>query len=283
MLGGGGGPLGGGADFKDELFEQKLDTTWTPDFRILAELKFGVYYARQKQSTDTAFRPILCLYCGYQVDVPDSLFTPTSIGSGYLGGILDVPQTYLSYSVDDAVAYLQSPEAATFRDATLGLAPGTTKALLNQYGGFRLYQRPNSNRVRGEIFSGYVDTTLEGDIGTMPWVINLGAQFICTKTTAFGISQPQLDLISSGDPTLYQPVLGQAQTVSESNTYYSMLPSLTARLNLTDQLVVRFAATETITRPPLGALSPRLVIGTTRPAEFGFGDGPACSCLCATR
>ena len=275
LLGSGGGPLGGGADFKDELFEQKLDARWTPDQGNLTELKFGLYYARQKQSTDSRLSadPILCLYCGYQVDVPDSLFAPYSIGDDYLGGILDVPTTYLSSSVAEVVSYLQSPESAALRDATLGLAPGTTQAVLDQYGGFRLYQRPNSSRVKEEIVSGYIDSTLEGDLGSMPWVINLGAQFVRTRTTAFGISQPLLDLISSGDPTLYQTVLGEAQTVSQSNTYFSMLPSFSARINLTDDLVARFAATETITRPPLGALSPRQVIGTTRPGNLQASSG----------
>ena len=275
MLGGGGGPLGGGADIEDELFEQKLDFRYTPDEGPLSKLAFGGYYARQKQSLQTRLSadPILCLYCGYATDVPDTLFRPYSISSDYLNGKIDVPTTWLSFSVNDAVAFLESGAGAAARDQALGLPPGTSAAILAQYNGFQLVERPNSSRVEEEIFGGYVDVALKGEVGAMPWVVNLGARFVRTKTTAFGISQPLQDLISSGDPTLYQPVLGEAQTVSQSNTYYSLLPSLAARLNLTDTLVARFTATETITRPPLGALSPRLVIGTTRPGNLQASSG----------
>jgi iron complex outermembrane recepter protein len=275
MLGGGGGPLGGGADIKDQLFEQKLDFKYTPDGGPLSKLAFGGYYGRQKQSLRTRLSadPILCLYCGYATDVPDSLFRPYSISKNYLDGRLDVPTTWLAADVNETVAFLESDAGAAARDQALGLAPGTSAAILRQYGGFQLVERPNSSRVKEEIFGGYVDVVLKGDVARMPWTVNLGARYVRTKTTAFGISQPLQDLISSGDPTLYQPVLGEPQTVSESNTYYSLLPSLAARLNLTDNLVARFAATETVTRPPLGALSPRLVIGTTRPGNLQASSG----------
>jgi TonB-dependent receptor len=275
MLGGGGGPLGGGADIKDQLFEQKLDFVYTPDEGPLSKLAFGGYYARQKQSISTRLSadPILCLYCGYTTDVPDTLFRPFSISGNYLDGKLNVPSTWLSFDVNEAVGFLESDAGAAARDEALGLAPGTSAAILRQYGGFQLVERPNSSRVKEEIFGGYVDVALKGDVGSLPWTVDVGARFVRTKTTAFGISQPLQDLISSGDPTLYQPVLGEAQTVRESNTYYSLLPSLAARLNLTDKLVARFAATETVTRPPLGALSPRLVIGTTRPGNLQASSG----------
>jgi TonB-dependent receptor len=82
-----------------------------------------------------------------------------------------------------------------------------------------------------------------------------------------------LDLVNSGDPTLYLTVLGDAVTVSETHKYDDVLPSLSFRINLTDEFVARFAASRTLTRPPLGALSPRLVIGTTRPGNLQASSG----------
>ena len=81
------------------------------------------------------------------------------------------------------------------------------------------------------------------------------------------------DLINSGDPTLYTTVLGDAVTVSQTNKYNDVLPSLSFRLNFTDDIVMRFAASKTLTRPPLGALSPRMVIGTTRPGNLQASSG----------
>jgi TonB-dependent receptor len=68
-------------------------------------------------------------------------------------------------------------------------------------------------------------------------------------------------------------VLGDAVIVSQTNKYNDFLPSLSFRLNLTDDVVVRLAASKTLTRPPLGALSPRLVIGTTRPGNLQASSG----------
>jgi iron complex outermembrane recepter protein len=274
LRGTGGGPLGGGADFKDEIFEHRIEARWQPESETLKRISVGAMYSEQKQSTTTRLSDnnILCLYCDYFVGIPDNVMRPFNGGSGYLSGAVAVPAAWQSFDIDQLLSYLESPEAAAARDAALGLPPGTTQATLAASNGFEIHQRPDSSRIQEEIAAIYTDLNFEGALADLPWNLTVGARYVRTETTAFGISQALQDLLDS-DPTFYTTVLGDAVTVSQTNKYNDVLPSLSFRLNVMDDVVMRFAASKTLTRPPLGALSPRLVIGTTRPGNLQASSG----------
>jgi len=275
LRGTGGGPLGGGADFEDEIFEHRIEAQWQPDGDLLKRVTTGALYAKQEQSRATRLSDnnILCMYCGYFVGIPDSLMRTYRVGSGYLGGRVSVPNEWQAFDIDPLLAYLESPAAASARDAAQGLPPGTSLAMLAASNGFEVHQRPDSSRVEEEVAALYADASFEGSFADMPWNLTVGGRYARTETTAFGISQALQDLVNSGDPTLYTTVLGNAVVVSQTNKYNDFLPSLSFRLELTDDVVLRFAASKTLTRPPLGALSPRLVIGTTRPGNLQASSG----------
>jgi TonB-dependent receptor len=275
LRGSGGGPLGGGADLEDELFEERIGATWQPDTDHLKRISVGALYSHEEQGTTGRISDnnILCMYCGYLVDVPDSILRPFNGGSGFLGGKVSIPAAWQTFDIDELIAFLESPQAAAARDAALGLAPGTTAATLAASNGFEIHKQPSSSQIKEEIISFYTDFNFEGTIGGKLWGLTVGARYAHTATTAFGISQPLQDLVSSGDPTLFTPVLGDATTVSQKNTYDNVLPSLLFRLNLADDVVARLAVSKTLTRPPLGALSPRLIIGTTRPGNLQASSG----------
>jgi iron complex outermembrane receptor protein len=275
LRGTGGGPLGGGSDLEDKIFEHRIEAQWQPESDTLKRVTVGGYYSEENQSRDTRLSDnnILCMYCGYFVGIPDNLMRPFNAGSGYLGGRVSVPSSWQAFDIDPLFAYLESSAAASARDAAQGLPPGSTLAELARSNGFEIHQRPDSSRVEEKVASLYADAGLEGSLGQMPWNLTVGARYVRTETTAFGISQALQDLVNSGDPTLYTTVLGDAVTVNQTNKYNDFLPSLSFRLNVTDDVVLRFAASKTLTRPPLGALSPRLVIGTTRPGNLQASSG----------
>jgi TonB-dependent receptor len=274
LRGAGGGPLGGAEDFEDELFEERIDAEWELDNGPLRRVSFGAFYSDEEQSATTRLSDnnILCLYCGYFVDVPDGILQPLEV-AGYLGGDLNIPPAWQTFNMDELIGFLESPEAAAARDAAQGLPPGTTAAELAASNGYEIHVRSNSSRIEEKITSAYTDADFEGTINDLPWRLNAGLRFVRTETTAFGISQALEDLVSSGDPTLFTPILGETMTVSQTNTYNEWLPSVNFRLNATDDVIVRFAASRTMTRPPLGALSPRVVIGTTRPGNLQASSG----------
>jgi len=274
LRGAGGGPLGGAADLSDELFEQKIEARWQADYKGLKRISFGAAYSNERQGTTVRLTDsnILCLYCNYFVGIPDSIMHPYSPGSGYLGGKISIPAAWQTYDIDELLTYLESPAAAAARDAALGLPAGTTQATLAASNGFEIHPRPDSSRVKEQLASFYTDFNFEGELASRPWNLTVGARYVRTETTAFGISQTLQDLLNT-DPTFYTAVLGDAVSVNQTNKYNDVLPSLNYRFSLTNDVVVRFAASKTLTRPPLGALSPRLVIGTTRPGNLQASSG----------
>ncbi len=275
LRGTGGGPLGGGADFDDELFEHRLEAVWKPGGEIFQRATFGAFASRERQVTTTRLsdNETLCLYCGYFVGIPDTLLRRFDPGSSYLGGLVDVPDAWQTYDIDELLAYLESPAAAAERDTRLGLAPGTSAAILAAHNGFEIHSRGNGSDIEEKIASVYADASLGGDLGGREWNLTVGARYVRTETTAFGSFQPLLDLRNSGDPTLYLTVLGDAIDVAATHTYKNLLPSLSFRFNLTKDITARLAASKTLTRPPLNALTPRLGIGTTRPGNLQASSG----------
>lgn len=274
LRGTGGGVFGGGQDFEDEIFQQRIDAKWTPDFEHLIEVSFGAQYSRQDQSLTVRLSQdnVLCAYCGFLVDVPDSLLSVTSIDSDFLSGVGNLPSSWASFDIDEMIDYLESDEAMAARDEAYGLAPGTTASLFAESNGFALGVRPTSSKVEEEIMSAYTNLAFEGEWGGLPWVWNAGARYVHTETTAIGVSQLLEDLVFAA-ADLYTPVLSGEEEVSQTNKYNYFLPSTNLRLNFTDELVGRVAYSKTLTRPPLGSLSPRTVIGSTRPGNLSASSG----------
>src|SRR3546814_7310051 len=101
----------------------------------------------------------------------------------------------------------------------------------------------------------------------MPLAINAGVRFEDTDYTSSGASRtvlsakPRLD--QNGDPTGQNDiVVSDVVPVSFRGKYNDWLPSLNMRLDVTDNLVLRFAGSKVMTRPTLTDLSPRQSIQT---------------------
>ncbi|RME63203.1 MAG: TonB-dependent receptor, partial [Alphaproteobacteria bacterium] len=73
---------------------------------------------------------------------------------------------------------------------------------------------------------------------------------------------------------LFQQVFaGQIDEVMQTNSYDKLLPSFTAWADITDDFVVRFAASKSLTRPQLTDLAPRVNIDVTRPSNLLASGG----------
>ncbi|WP_439510111.1 TonB-dependent receptor [Marinimicrobium koreense] len=274
MRGIGGGPLGGAADIEHDLFEQRVDFEWQADFEHLKTITFGAHYSDESESTTSRTSDNPCIYCGYQTDVPDDLLAIVAEGGNYMDGDIDVPATWQTADLDALISWLETPEAAAARDEAAGLEPGTTQAALDESNGYALVLQSSSTEIDETVMSVYANFNFQGELGDMPWSLNAGVRYVETETTPFGISAPLLDLREiPSDPTAYDVVDGNEQVVSANNTYDHFLPTLDYRLNLNDDMVIRFAASQTLTRPPFGALSPRTTIGTARPGNLQASSG----------
>lgn len=274
MRGIGGGPLGGAADIEHDLFEQRVDFEWQAEKGALKTVTFGAHYSDESESTTNRTSDNACIYCGYLADVPNEFLGLAEEGGNYMGGDIDVPLTWQTADLDGLISYLETPEAAADMDAAAGLEPGTTQAALDEAGGYALRQQSTSTEIDEEVLSFYVNLNFAGVLADMPWSVNTGLRYVETQTTPYGISAPLLDLREiPSDPTMYDVVDGNEQVVSANNEYEDWLPTLDARLNITDNLVARFAASRTLTRPPFGALSPRTTVGSARPGNLQASSG----------
>jgi iron complex outermembrane receptor protein len=271
-----------GNDESERVLEHKFDTEWKSDGGALDAVRFGLVNTNRKKSSQTvATNPnTLCIYCGYGVLSDPSLLSPLNLG-GFLGGNGSVPTVIQRYDANAYFAFLESAAAAAARDAvgngTVSFPPGTIAALLASTNGFDAAVQPNSFSISEKVYAGYLDADFKGNLGSMPWVVNIGARYMHTELTANGQQQQLLDLLPVvGDPTIYTGVFangGVPQATQVKSNYDYFLPNLNIKVNLTDDVVARFSASRTVTRPQVRDLAPRTNFDVLRPASLDASGG----------
>lgn len=97
----------------------------------------------------------------------------------------------------------------------------------------------------------------EFEIRAMPLVINAGLRYTDTKVDSTGANRVFNDLAPAGstDDVLIS-TLGDPEEVTASADYSKVLRSINAKLDITDEIVVRAAYSETLTRPDMILLNP---------------------------
>jgi iron complex outermembrane recepter protein len=268
-------------DNSDQINEAHLDLQWNIRTSVLQDLRSGAYFQNRilKADTQTTEGSAQCAYCGYDTPAPASLFStfngPTSFG-GYGSSL---PGQYLTYNPTAYMNYLLTPAAMAAEDAAKGLAPGTTYNNLFTGGanGFAPTDGSSAYAVTEKIEAFYLQFDLGGTLAGLPWSGNIGGRYVHTKETSHGFTQELTDLLPiQGDPSEYDPVYannGQLLYVSASHSYNNFLPSLNFKLNLTDQIIARAAASRSLTRPDMYDLRPVINYNVLRPGENQASGG----------
>lgn len=261
----------GGDEREDEITEMRADFTYTPDSDTFTQLKFGLYTQDRTKSAKVFQSPSLpnCFYCGYGLDAPDELaqlITP----NGWFNGI---PSSFFGYNVDAYLSFLESPEAITAQSINRGEDPATNIAAFTSLNGYTPVELGTSFEIDEEILSAYADFVFQGDLGDMPWTVNVGFRYSETTTTASGNQATLLDIQQNPlDGTILDQIYsvgadGQRLSVpiSISNTYTNLLPSVNAKFEVEEDMLLRFGYSETLTRPTMASMRPVTNIGSTRP------------------
>ncbi len=115
--------------------------------------------------------------------------------------------------------------------------------------------------VSEEVLSLYAMADLNFDIGPVPVSVNGGARYVDTSITSSGYHQIQ----NPNGTTGYTP-----DPVSSDGSYDKVLPSLNVTAELTDRLILRAAASETLIRPALTDLAYKRTASFN---SFRFTDG----------
>ncbi|NJC34124.1 TonB-dependent receptor [Sphingomonas jejuensis] len=117
--------------------------------------------------------------------------------------------------------------------------------------------------ITEETWSLFLRVNFEADIAGMPFFFSAGVRNENTHITANGNGTVPIQILpSTADPTLLTVVLSDPQALQSRSNYNYLLPSLDARLEITPELLARFSASRTLTRPTLNLLYPQLNVGT---------------------
>jgi iron complex outermembrane recepter protein len=113
-------------------------------------------------------------------------------------------------------------------------------------------------------YAGYVKANFGFDAGSHPLIGNIGLRLVETRATLKGNTL----LISTPDNINYSFVYTPTET--DRNTL-DVLPSLNTRLQLEDDLFLRFAASRTVTHPTFLQLDPGLTLNASTATLLGSG------------
>lgn len=273
------GKYGEGVD--DKISEFKLSGTYDFGDSGLTEIRFGSQFSQEERfNTVVEQAGGIGFYAfpgGSRVAAPGSLVSVPSTG-GILSGAsgIQLPGNYVSYSIDSLLAYLGTDPAFADRDAGLGLAPGTSAAEFAARGGFDATLFPaTSFGVDEDILALYAEAQFDGEFGSQPWTVNVGVRYVETDTAASGFQDSITDIraLVPGDTAyIIERVIGEP--VSASSSYDNFLPSVNGRFNLSDNVILRAAYSETLSRPVLTDLAPRIAFGSSvRPGNFVVNAG----------
>eukprot|EP01037_Dinobryon_pediforme_P006444 gene6444-6511_t len=269
-----------GSNYGETVYENRLDATFRNDSGVLKSIKIGAIYTDRKKTNQLiqTSSNTWCLYCGYAIPVAQGLlqgFNP----SGFLSGVAgNFPRQWLSFNPEAYFTFLQSQAAANAQDAATGQPIGTTYAQLQRTNGYAGQPQPSSFAVHEKVAGGYAQINFAGEVGGLPWTAVLGARYVHTELTSSGTNQPLLDLLTvANDPTIYNGVFAQSPTpTTQSTTYDNFLPTLNVKVELSRSMILRFGASQTVTRPNLTDVAPQLSYTTLRPGNLqAAGGNPA--------
>jgi len=100
--------------------------------------------------------------------------------------------------------------------------------------------------IQEEIAAVYAKANLDFEVASKPVAVDLGVRYVETDLTSQGF------VLGLGDPL----------PITVERSYSDVLPSFTARMDLSDEFVLRASANKSITRPTVSQLSPGVTLIT---------------------
>lgn len=230
----------------DDLKEARVNLGWDHEIGVFKGLQFGLAGSRRKVDRTQWNSDSWNAFSGYHVSLPASLFTVAKLDN-ILGTEGAMPSSFLRFDPYAYMAYLNQPaqiaqsnDPALYGDKTK--YPNGPMAID--------YTKPSMWAVKEQVSSVFVDSKWEGK----GWSGNAGLRYVHVKSTSLGISRVLLSAVKSPNDTTYILEYGPQTVISVDNSYNNLLPSANLKLDLTRDLVLRLAASKTLTRPTLNQM-----------------------------
>ena len=239
----------GGSTDTDKIDEYKADFTFMPDREIVQEMKFGAYHQQRKKRRFSIFG-FQCKFCGFKTPAPSGAFNlrPLRVDNYF----------------DDLGNFYTFDHNAYVRFVTEQGFP------------IVLRQQDNRYQIEEEVTSLYIDFTLGYAIGDMPLTVNAGARYAETDIDVGAVQRFISDLIPiARDLTFFESILGPPTDFSKGDSYSNLLPGVDAKLDVRDDMVLRFSLYKSLTRPTMSQLSPATVFSENVQELTASGGNPA--------
>ncbi len=245
-----------GNDIEDEIFEVRADIEWVVDSGALSKVHTGVSLSDRTLSTLPTYtsRDVYSKFWGYAIDLPSSLFTDFN-ADGFLSGVPGNPvDDWLIFDSYEYMAYLESDEGLAQLSAEDAAAARAALAAKNGHNAED--KLASSSKIQEKLSAIYLDAYFEGELGEMPWQVVAGMRYVQTDTTSSGYGNALIDIEVPTTGDIYSPIVSEdIVPISVDGSYNNFLPSLNARIEVLEDVIVRAAYSKSITRPTLGELS----------------------------
>ena len=231
----------------DEITELRADFEYLPDAEVFQSAKFGLYRQEREKSSFQVFAS-QCAFCGYGTPAPnDTINLRPFTANNFFSGLIDTFYTY------DGDAYVQF-----LADSGNPIQP----VLQN-----------NRYTINEDVTSLYMDFEFDFELGDMPLTVNVGARYAQTDIEVDAVQSFIADVVPTTDLTLFRNVLGPATAIRQGDDYANLLPNFSAKLDVQDDMVIRFLAYDSMTRPTMSQLSPATVFNEPRRQNLTASGG----------
>ena len=209
-------------------------------------------------------------YAGYGAmsGRPSGVLVPTDIyrsrinTSGFIPGFAGagaLPPELLVYTSYDLYGYLESlgnPQAQTI--------PGFNYGCCDYTGSLDVALDPGSIQdITEKTWAAFLSARFNGELGGKPFHMTAGLRRESTDISSSGVGRLPVTLtVNPADPTLLTTTFSETQPITTESDYSYLLPSIDVKLEMTDELQLRFDASRTLTRPAINFLSPVLNVGS---------------------
>ena len=130
----------------------------------------------------------------------------------------------------------------------------------------------NNDRVKEDIYAAYAQITWKGEIAGHSASLVTGARYEQTRVRSNSLQAVPLAIIWQSDNDFTTTVSSTYQPQSAKGKYNNLLPSMDFQINLKDNLIGRFSASRTISRPSYGNLFASTTAGTPNDATAVGGQ-----------
>ncbi len=253
----------------DEIKQSRVDYTFTEDsLTVKAGLMFTDQTKTIEQYMAQAGGVLQGKYNLVGTDPATSIYRSVADaqGAGYQVKVMD-------HAIMGNLAYFSfNPLAFNEWTRYAQQDPGATAAQQDASNS-TLVRQPNWSDINEQTTAVYVEATKSFDLNGRDLTVVVGTRYEDTSIESTSLEQT---LVSLTPPPVagesYTRVYGESVPFTDGDGYDVFLPNLSLKYDLFDDVVVRFGASRTITRPELNDMKSARTLGDVREGQTGVGS-----------